>query len=125
MEQEHGMSETPFDFDRWAALARDDPEAFEARRQQAINELIANAPEELRQRLERFQWRIDMERARCSNPLQACIRISNMMWDLVYADRGFLWSLQVLSNPGSLMAPLPAESNGGAEVVTLRPPRRP
>ncbi len=119
------MSETPFDFDRWAALARDDPEAFEARRQQAINELIANAPEELRQRLERFQWRIDMERARCSNPLQACIRISNMMWDLVYADRGFLWSLQVLSNPGSLMAPLPAESNGGAEVVTLRPPRRP
>lgn len=116
------MSETPFDFDSWAALAKEDPEAFEARRQEAINELIAKAPEELRKRLQGFQWRIDMERARCSNPLQACIRISNMMWDLVYADRGFLWSLQVLSNPRTLLAEAPAEGGGGAEVVALRPP---
>jgi hypothetical protein len=114
------MSDTTFDFEAWADLAKTDPEAFETKRKQMIDDFIASAPESLRKRLVGFQWRIDMERERCDNPLQACIRISNMMWDMVYADRGFLWSLQALSDPESLlddagMAP------GKAEVVALKP----
>jgi len=68
------------DFDEWAALARSDPAAFEQRRRAAIESYIAAAPEEHQQRLRGVQFRVDMERARASNPLSATIRISNMMW---------------------------------------------
>ncbi len=116
------MSEENFDFEVWASLAQSDPAAFEAKRQEMIEKLIEGAPEDLRQRLRSFQWRIDMERSRSANPLQACIRISNMMWDLIYADRGFLWSLQAMSDPSSLLNAVPAES-GSADVVILKPER--
>ena len=107
-----------FDFDEWMNLARTDPEAFDARRKKIIDELIAHAPEHIRQRLISFQWRINMERARCSNPMQACIKLSNMMWDLVYGDRGFLWSLQQLSDPDARQ---PAAAAASAQVLPLRP----
>ncbi len=116
------MSEEQFDFEDWASLAQNDPAAFEAKRQEMIDKLIEGAPEDLRQRLRSFQWRIDMERSRSANPLQACIRISNMTWDLIYADRGFLWSLQAMSDPSSLLNAVPAES-GSANVIVLKPER--
>lgn len=98
------MNEEQFDFDSLAQLAQSDPQAFETKRQAMIADLIESAPEGLRERLRSFQWRVDMERQRCNNPLQACIRISNMMWDTIHADRGFLWALQALSDPGALLA---------------------
>ena len=116
------MSEEQFEFEALASLAQNDPAAFELKRQQMIDKLIEGAPEDLRQRLRSFQWRIDMERQRCSNPLQACIRISNMMWDIIYADRGFLWALQVMSDPHALINAGP-EENALAEVVRLKPER--
>ena len=109
-----------FDFDNWAQLAKDDPQAFEAKRLSVIEDLIDQAPPALRQRLRGLQWRIDMERERCKTPLQACIRISNMMWDMIYADRGFLWSLQVLADPDGLIDALPTYAQS-AEVVHLKP----
>lgn len=113
------MSED-YNFDSLSQLAQSDPQAFEAKRLEMIDALIASAPEELRQRLLSFQWRIDMERARSENPLQACIRISNMMWDMIYADRGFLWSLQALSDPaGSLV--LGEGAGVSAQVIQLKP----
>lgn len=116
------MSEEQFDFDSLAELAQSDPQAFEAKRQAMIGKLIEAAPEDLRQRLRGFQWRIDMERQRCDNPLQACIRISNMMWDMVYADRGFLWSLQALSDPAGVLA-TGTEAASSAEVLSFKPLR--
>ena len=68
------------DFDAWAALAKSDPEAFEAKRAEVIEAFIQSAPPENQQRLRGVQFRVDMERARASNPLSATIRISNMMW---------------------------------------------
>ena len=111
-----------FDFDSLSQLAQSDPQAFEAKRLEMIEQLIDSAPDALRQRLRSVQWRIDMERERSDNPLQACIRISNMMWDMVYADRGFLWSLQALSDPESMMA---AGDTGAtcAEILSFKPPR--
>ena len=116
------MSEQEYDFDSLSQLAQSDPHAFETKRQQMIDQLIASAPEVMQQRLRSFQWRIDMERERSDNPLQACIRLSNMMWDLVYADRGFLWSLQALSEPNAMLA----QSEAGAtraEILAFKPPR--
>lgn len=115
------MSEQEYDFDSLSQLAQSDPQAFEAKRLEMIGQLIADAPEEMRQRLRSFQWRIDRERERSDNPLQACIRLSNMMWDMVYADRGFLWSLQALADPTG--AVLLGADTVSAEVIQLKPPR--
>lgn len=91
--------ELPFNFDDWAELAQRDAEAFERRRQEAIEALIAEAPEHLRARLHRLQWRIDAERHRYKHPLKSCVVIFNMMWDSVYGDHGLLRALNALNDP--------------------------
>jgi len=35
-----------------------------------------------------------MERRRCANPVESCLRLYTMMWDSVYGDNGFLETLQ-------------------------------
>ena len=69
------------DFDHWSEIARTDPETFEAMRTEIINDCIDNAPRNRQQRLRGLQWQIDCLRAQSSNPLSACIKISQMMWD--------------------------------------------
>ncbi len=76
------------DFDEWAALAREDPQAFEKMRLAAIDEYIASVPDTHRQRLRRLQWRIDQERRLARNPMSACLRISRMMWDSLLGEGG-------------------------------------
>lgn len=70
-----------FDVDEWQRLARDDPNEFERRRQVAIDELIEQAPLEMRDRLWALQSRIDLERRRAKNPLEATLRLQTMMWE--------------------------------------------
>lgn len=72
---------TDFDFDEWATLARNDPEAFELRRREAIQAVIDDAPAEQHARLRGLQFRIDLERSRSTTPLSACIRLNRLMWD--------------------------------------------
>jgi beta-N-acetylhexosaminidase len=83
-----------FDFQEWASLAKDDPDAFERKRQEAIEAYIARVPEGEQQRLRGLQFRIDMERQRASNPLSACIRINKMMMDQFTTLRGALDELK-------------------------------
>lgn len=85
-----------FNFEEWAELARNNPEAFEQRRKEVIEEAIAQSPEAIQQRLRCIQWRVDMERMRYKDPLVACARIYNMMWELVYKDGGLLDALNQL-----------------------------
>lgn len=75
-------------------LAQRDPEAFERRRQAAIDALINRAPEANRQHLRCLQWRIDMVRQRAANPLAACIDIYEMMWESFAGERGLLAALE-------------------------------
>jgi len=70
-----------FDFDEWLELSKRDPESFETRRLQSIEELINSAPEERQQRLRCLQWKIDRVRDKMATPLAACVAISDMMWD--------------------------------------------
>lgn len=86
-----------FDFDEWTALAQFDPEAFEVRRKRVIADTIAQAPQHMQPRLHALQWRIDMERTRASNPLSACIRLSNMMWKMVYGKNGLVTAIGMLT----------------------------
>ena len=96
------MASTPsqrFDYEEWAALARENPAGFEELRQREIEAVIATAPLRVQQRLRCLQWRIDMERQKCANPLSACLRLYSMMWDAVMDEHGFLSALQYLTNP--------------------------
>jgi len=92
------------DFDRWSKIARTDPETFEAMRTEIINDCIDNAPLDRQQRLRGLQWQIDCLRAQSSNPLSACIKISQMMWD----------TLQQLGDVSrNLASPEPGSEQGG------------
>lgn len=87
----------PFDFDAWAELARTDPSSFEAQRLEQIESLLAGLPEERREILRRYQWLIDRDRERAKTPLGACLRLSEMLTDLVHGDGGLRDRLQALS----------------------------
>ena len=70
-----------FDFDEWLDLLKRDPESFESRRLESIEELIISAPEDKQHRLRCLQWKIDRIREKMPTPLAACVAISDMMWD--------------------------------------------
>ena len=70
-----------FNFDEWLELSKKDPESFESRRLQEIEELISSAPEDKQQRLRCLQWKIDRVRDKMATPMAACVAISDMMWD--------------------------------------------
>jgi hypothetical protein len=70
-----------FDFDMWSELSKKDPEAFEAMRNQLVQDFIGNAPESKQHRLRCLQWKVDKVRERQKTPLAACVAISDMMWD--------------------------------------------
>lgn len=85
------MLNTPIetmDFDAWVALARQDPAAFEALRQDLIDGFISQAGPAQQRRLRCLQWRVDLERKRASNPMAACIRLNQMMWDSFVGENG-------------------------------------
>ncbi len=70
-----------FDFDEWAALHKEDPDAFEARRVEWSQQLIENAPPAYQRRLSGLLFQINMEKQRSANAVDSCIKISRLMWD--------------------------------------------
>lgn len=106
-----------FNFEEWAALAREDGEAFERRRQQLIEGMLAAAPERMQRRLRGLQFQIDLERERAGTPLGAAVRLNSMMWssfaDLRDALSGVSESVpQELRDPkpGAQLIPFPKRS---------------
>jgi len=94
---------TRLDFDVAMELARTDPEAFEQLRRDAIEALIARAPERSRHRLRCLQWRIDQVRERASNPTAACVILYRMMWDSFAGECGLIDTLRhALQTPNSM-----------------------
>ncbi|MBW1671082.1 MAG: DUF3135 domain-containing protein [Deltaproteobacteria bacterium] len=109
----------PFDFEEWMLLAKSHPEEFEKRRKHLIDDFISSVPEDRQQRLRCLQWRIDIERSRCSNPLAACVRLSDMMWDFVFAENGFLNALKILESEHSGVKTEPKERSS-AEILPFK-----
>ncbi len=67
-------------FDVLVDLARNDPERLERLRRKLTSDIIESAPtEQRRKRLAGLQFRVDMERKKARSPLQATIKISEMM----------------------------------------------
>jgi hypothetical protein len=77
-------------FDEAVALARNNPEAFEQYRIDAIEALITSSSSKNQQHLRRLQWRIDQERKRAPNPTAACVKIYQMMWETFTRSSGFI-----------------------------------
>ena len=99
-------------FEDWLELARNNPEAFEAQRRQAVEEAINRAPEHIQQRLRSLQWRIDRTRDLATTPMNSVMAISNMMWDNYRYLNGLLHQL---ANPGKTPPP-----RAGATILPFR-----
>ncbi|HID98443.1 MAG TPA: DUF3135 domain-containing protein [Thermodesulfobacteriaceae bacterium] len=85
-----------FNFDEWMELAKSDPDEFERRRSEEIESFIESTPERHKKRLRGLQWRIDMERKKCRTPLASCIRLNEMLTEMVYSENGLLENLKKL-----------------------------
>ena len=75
--------ETSFDFQEWALLAKDSPEAFEQRRREVIHAFLETSGDEQRSLGVSLQREIDYEIRRSGSPQQAMSAIARMMWDQV------------------------------------------
>lgn len=76
-----------FEFDDWRSLHQSDPQAFELKREEWINHLINEAPEQYQKRLNGIKFHLDGIRATESCAMQTCIKASSMMMDSL-ADMG-------------------------------------
>ena len=61
-------------------LACEDPQAFEALRDELVARYIRNAPERIQPRLYGIQFRVDAIRRLSRSPLGALVKIQAMMW---------------------------------------------
>ena len=73
-----------FNLNEWFKLAEEDQEAFEAEREKLLSQFIESGCN--KRQLSGLQFRINMERRRAKNPLDACIRISKMMNEQFYHE---------------------------------------
>lgn len=112
----HKISLKELDFYEAMELARTDPEAFEQYRKYIIELLIARAPKRSREHLRRLQWRIDMERERASNPVAACVKLYQMMWDSFAGEAGLVDTI----NNGHHVPDRPERPQAGANVVPFK-----
>ncbi len=90
------------DFEEWANLAKADPDSFERLRSNTLAQAISRAPSDRQQHLRCLQWRVDRVRERTTNPLAACIAISDMMWDTFQSLNA---SYRDLATPGPVVRP--------------------
>jgi hypothetical protein len=105
-----------FCFDDWAALARDDPEAFESARRAVIDSLIERAPEATRRRLRGLQWQVDQMRTRAGSSLASCMRVSALMWNSVLGPEGLVDGLEQLSGAKPVRKP----ATRAADILPFR-----
>ena len=87
-----------FDFDAWAELARENPQAFELERKLLIERAIMKAPADKHQRLRCLQWKLDQIRILASTPMAACLQINRLLWENIASEHGLLHSLQRLQS---------------------------
>lgn len=83
-------------FEYRANLAKTDPERLERELREELERIISTADPEHHQGLRQLQWRIDMEKAKAKNPVDAMVRLQNMMWKQYYADDGFVFAVKEL-----------------------------
>lgn len=110
-------SDTNFNFDEWAKIAKEDPDAFEDMRKKMIQDVIEATSPEVKKRMQGLQWKIDNIRSTSPNPMASCLKISQMMWDNVLGEDGLLENMRKLNDPEQISKPKqPKES---ATIINL------
>ena len=109
------------DFDKWARLAKEDPEAYEAMRKQMIQDVIDSTSPEVRRRMECLQWQIDQVRNTSPNPMASCLKISQMMWDRVVGENGLLDNMEQLNSQDPIK---PQKSRPSANIIDINKPKK-
>ncbi len=84
------------DYEELCKLFELDPEEFERTRKRLIDEEISRRPPEVQERLEKFQWVLDVKRKRCKNALEACFMFHEMLMDNIYGENGLVRNLERL-----------------------------
>lgn len=110
-------TQTTFNFDEWMNLAKNDPEAFEAQRQAAINAVIDASEGQRKQRLQGLQWQVDHIVQQSQTPLSACLSLSRMMWDKVQGENGLVDVLDQLTGKTPLRMQAPQQQ---ADVIPFQ-----
>lgn len=108
---------TEFNFDEWAKMAKEDPDAFEDMRKQMIQNVIDSTSPEIKKRMQGLQWRIDNIRSTSSNPMASCLKISQMMWDNVLGEDGLVENMQKLNDPEQISKPKQLKES--ATIISL------
>ena len=114
-------------FDALCRLARDDPQGYEALRQDLIERFIDAVPEAKKRRLRGLQFRIDMERRLAHSALGAVVRVYELMWKS-FLNLNDNW--QDLLQPNAKVAALrpaiagkPCLPGQPARIIAFRPLR--
>jgi len=116
----HNISNSvEFNFDEWAKLAKEDPDAFENKRQQMIQDVINKSSPKIKRRMQGLQWQIDQVRATSTNPMASCLKISQMMWDTTIGENGLVDHLNQLSDP-NCSRELPNQPRHSATIMDLK-----
>ena len=106
------------DWEKWAELARQDPEKFERERVMIIEDLIMSQPPERRHRSRQLQWKIDAVRQTSPNALYACIKIYDLLMDSVYGPKGLLQATDAL---GKICRETYSADNSIGKTATILP----
>jgi uncharacterized protein DUF3135 len=109
---------TEFDFDEMVRLAKEDPDAYERKRETMIQEVIDNTSPEVKRRMEGLQWQIDQIRTTSANPMSSCLKISQMMWDNVLGEDGLVDHMKRLSSPEQI--PRLGKTRESAAIIDFR-----
>lgn len=83
-------------FKELSELAKTDPDAFEEKRLQLIQEHMKTVPEHKRAAMEQLQWRIDGIRRKSASPIENCIAIQKNIMELLQAQQQQWLSIQSL-----------------------------
>lgn len=98
-------------FDELKQMAAERPEELENLRQRMTDDILRDVPAERRRKLLGLVFRIDAERQMAKNPLQACIKLSQMMMD------------SALELRDGILGPVPVRPEPRlAQVVPIRKP---
>tara|TARA_R110002072_G_scaffold1164_4_gene9646 strand:- start:9882 stop:10217 length:336 start_codon:yes stop_codon:yes gene_type:complete len=104
------------DVDTLMQIAQKDPDALDRIKQEAVSALIDSAEPSHQQRLRGLQWQVDMELKKSKNPMESCIKVSEMMHEKLWELRAALQS----EEHGELEGFYESELEDGAEILPFR-----
>jgi hypothetical protein len=96
------LANGPMDIAGWAQLARKNHDEYLERRSGALAALIATAPSDIQAQLMALQEHIDIIHTREKTTIGACLKLSNMMWDIVLGENGMVEHLDRSAASGDM-----------------------